>query len=58
MRKRCVFSGIVKHKDGIGFKVTFDKPETANMYKDMFRFIVKNDGFKIEDKRGYYDNLL
>lgn len=55
MKKECTLSGIIKHSNGIGFKITFNSKDTANKYKDMLRFILAEDGFKINYRQGYYD---
>ena len=47
--------GIIKHRSGYGFKITFASPETANKYKDMTRWILVNDGFPLTYNTGYHD---
>jgi len=56
-KNQCRLSGIIKHNDGIGFKITFDTSEQANKYKDMMKWILKDDGFKVLISKGYYDVL-
>ena len=53
--EKIIMGGIVKHSKGIGFKVTFTSPETANKYKDMFRWILVNDNHPLIYLKGYYD---
>jgi len=47
--------GIIKHNNGIGFKITFPDQNTANKYKDMFRWIIINDNHPLIYNLGYYD---
>jgi len=56
--KTVIMKGIVKHSDGVGFKITFQDRETANYYKDMMYYIIKTDGYKIKYLKGYYDNFI
>jgi len=53
--KSCIIGGIVKHSNGVGFKLTFNNAELANKYKDMFRWILVADGVEVVYKLGYYD---
>ena len=53
--KKIKMSGIIKHTDGYGFKITFPSPETANKYKDMVRWLFISDGYPLIYKTGYYD---
>jgi hypothetical protein len=46
---------IIKHSNGIGFKVTFNTKEEAQKYKDEIYFIISVDGYKIDNKGGCYD---
>ena len=46
---------IVKHKDGIGFKLTYPTIEMANKHKDMMRWILLDEGYKVVSKTGYHD---
>ena len=55
--RSITISGIIKHHSGYGFKLTFNKSEEAQKYKDMIRWILQDDGYKIKDKKGYHDNL-
>ena len=55
---RTIVGGIVKHKEGYGFKLIFADTYTANHYKDMFNFIINSDKIKTDVRKGYYDNLL
>ena len=37
----CKLGGIIKHKSGgYGFKTTFNNPELAQKYKEMFKIII------------------
>ena len=51
----CIVGGIIKHKDGIGFKISFSNAALACKYKDMFTWIVKDDKVSVDVKKGYYD---
>ena len=56
MRNTITLGCIIKHKnDGLGFKVTCPDQETANRYKDMFRWIILDAGLKVVYNHGYYD---
>ena len=55
MKNKCVIGGILKHNDGYGFKITFNNPETAQHYKDMIGWIIKNDKINTVVKKSYYD---
>jgi len=55
--RSVTISGIIKHRNGYGFKITFNNNEEADRYKDMIRWILKDDGYHIENKKGYYDKL-
>jgi len=48
--------GIIKHKDGYGFKLTFTDIDTANKYKDMLRYILTSDNLPIIYNTGYHDH--
>jgi len=55
-KQEIIMGGIVKHSSGgCGFKISFPSPETANKYKDMFRWILVNDGHPLVYKQGYHD---
>ena len=51
----CRIGGIVKHKHGYGFKVTFTNKKHANKYKDTLYWIIKNDNIPIVRNIGYHD---
>lgn len=53
--KHCTLTGIIKRNGGYGFAVVFDDPKLAQHYKEMMNWIIKDDMFKVEEKRGYYD---
>lgn len=55
MKQKCTVGGLVKHKDGYGFKLSFTTPEKAQHYKDMFVWIIKDDHIGMVVERGYYD---
>jgi len=50
-----IMGGIIKHKNGYGFKITFTDSSLANKYKDMFRWIIINDNIPLIYNTGYYD---
>lgn len=52
---KCIISGIVKHRSGYGFKVTFESKEHANKYKDILRWIIINDKLPLVCNIGYHD---
>jgi hypothetical protein len=54
-KEQITMGGIIKHSKGLGFKITFQNKETANKYKDMFRWILINDGHPLVYNHGYYD---
>jgi hypothetical protein len=54
-KKQVILGGVIKHNNGIGFKITFQDQATANKYKDMMRWIIKNDKHPVVYKTGYYD---
>ena len=54
----CEFGGILNYNHGVGFKVIFngsDKNKNAQHYKDMFKWIIESDDFKVKSKNGYFD---
>jgi len=55
LNNKIIIGGIIKHKHGRGFKITFPDKETANKYKDMFKWILADDGYLIDMDTGYYD---
>lgn len=58
-KHKIILGGIVKHNNGgCGFKITFPNQKQANYYKKMFDYIIKSDNIKVENKKGYYDNML
>ena len=52
-----VIGGIIKCGGGVGFKIIFPDKKKANHYKDMIRWILLDDEFKVISKTGYYDDL-
>ena len=54
-KTNVIMGGIIKHNNGIGFKITFQDQNTANKYKDMFRWILVHDGYPLIYNLGYYD---
>ena len=56
MSSNCIIGGIIKHSNGIGFKLTFKDHKTANQYKDMINWIILNDGIKTKIMKGRYDD--
>lgn len=55
--KIIAVGGIIKHADRIGFKISFPNKEIAQKYKEAFIWYMESDGYKIDNKRGYYDVL-
>ena len=51
----CRIGGIVKHRNGYGFKVTFTNKKHANKYKDMLFWIICNDNISTVKNVGYHD---
>ena len=47
---------IIKHKKGAGFKITFPDKKKANHYKAMIKWILADDGYRIDNDTGYFDN--
>ena len=39
----------------VGFTVAFKDPEMAVHYKEMFYFILRSDGFKMDVRKGIKD---
>jgi len=54
-KQKITMGGIIKHSKGVGFKITFQDQNTANKYKDMFRWILINDNHPLIYNLGYYD---
>lgn len=54
-KNKAIIGAIINHRNGVGFKLTFDDKETAQHYKDMFDFIIRSDNIKTEVKKGYYE---
>ena len=55
-KPKAVMGRIIKHKKGVGFKITFPSKEEANKYKDMFKWIIADDGYRIDNDTGYFDD--
>jgi len=60
--KKATLGGIIKlhstNKDATdicGFKIGFKTKEEANKYKEMFKWILESDKYKVVCKKGYYD---
>lgn len=53
--KKCNVGPVIKHMNGYGFKITMPTPEEAKSYKELNIFIIKHDGYKIEDKKGFHE---
>ena len=53
---KIILGGIINHKHGIGFKITFPDKEMANHYKDMVRWILLDDKLNVATNRGYFDD--
>lgn len=56
VKSKVIIGGIIKHKDGIGFKLTFEDAEQANRAKDMFRWILLDDNMNVITNKGYHDD--
>ena len=54
-KPRVVMGKIIKHKKGCGFKITFPTKEEAQKYKKMFAWIIADDGYRIDNDTGYFD---
>jgi len=52
---RVTFGGIIKHSDGLGFKITFKDQALAQKYKEAFIWYIQDDNIKVKDNKGYYD---
>ena len=53
---KVTLGGIIQCGGGIGFKTIFEDKETAQKYKDMFMWILKDDKFIVKNNMGYYDD--
>ena len=55
-KSKVIIGGIIKHTNGCyGFKTSFTTPELANQYKDMLRWIIKDDGHPLDYQTAYHD---
>ena len=55
--KKVIIGGIIKHTNQVGFKLSFPNKKIAQKYKEAFTWYIESDGYKIENRRGYYDLL-
>ena len=55
VKPRCIIGGIVRHKGGYGFRLTFDTVKLAQKYKEAFNWYIENDRIRVDVKKGYYD---
>lgn len=55
VKPKVVLGRIIKHKNGRGFKITFPDKEQSQKYKEMFGWILANDGYRIDNDTGYFD---
>lgn len=55
-RPQVVMGGIINHKQGVGFKITFIDKIQAQKYKDMFRWILLDDNMNVVTNLGYHDS--
>ena len=55
MLKPCHLGPIIKHMNGYGFKVTFNTSKEANEYKHMNAIIIRSDGYKVYNKKGFHE---
>lgn len=54
---KVILGGIINHnKVGVGFKITFQDKETANRYKEMIRWFLLDEGYKVATNLGYHDD--
>jgi hypothetical protein len=53
----CIIGGIVRHRHGYGFRISFSNPNVARKYKEAFQWYIEADDIEVETKRGYYDML-
>ena len=42
-------------KETYGFRISFNTPERAVYYKDMFTWIIQSDNMKVLKRYGYHD---
>ena len=54
-RPVVIVGGILRHNRGTGFKITFSSVDLSRKYKDMFIWILKDDGFNVRVEKGYHD---
>lgn len=54
-QNEVIISGILSHSKGVGFKLSFPSKQTANHYKEMIKFILQENGLKVSEKKGYFD---
>lgn len=55
-KHKIILGRIIKHKKGTGFKITFPTKEEANKYKEMMKWILADDGYRIDNDTGYFDD--
>jgi hypothetical protein len=54
----CQLGGIMKHLNGVGFKITFvgdDDSEFAKKYKDKIKSLLVSDNVAVSEIHGYMD---
>jgi len=56
--RKCEIGGIINNRIGIGskgygFKLSFHTVKEAQHYKEMIQYILLNDNYKINSRKGY-----
>lgn len=55
MSESCHIDGIVKHKNGFGFKISFSDVKDAQRYKEMIGWFAVDEKLVVDEDKGYYD---
>lgn len=58
MNKDATLGGIIKVGDGHGFKLVFKTVKEAQKYKDMIKWIIEADHYKVKSDQGYFDRKV
>ena len=58
MSKDATLGGIIKVSDGHGFKLIFKTAKEAQHYKDMVKWILEGEQYKVKSDRGYFDRKV
>jgi hypothetical protein len=57
IEEKCIIGGIIKGiQEGYSFKINFKNKETAQKYKDILYWIIKNDNIPTDVSYGYFDD--